>query len=229
MPPIDGIGACALTNSEKNGVASVAVTSVYLASARRPANPPALHEELVLVAETVGLPLGDPVHGDAHRIALAVEDDVTLHGDAFVVVVDRHRLEAELVLPADLPGDPQVANLVILQQQVPLEVDAGARDAERLAGNHHVGGGAPETGEALDAEALTGRRLVDRLRLELGERRRGGRQQQGEYHGTGGRRNLHDRANVPLERSESAARRRRRRATSLLGRQAQDNTKNAKG
>ena len=186
MPPIDGIGACACDELGEERRRQPGRDVGVLGLGEEAGESPALHEEIVLVAEPVGLPLGDPVHGDAHRIALAVEDDVALHGDAFVVVVDRHGLEAELVLPADLPGDPQIADLVILQQQVLLEVDAGARDAERLAGNHHVGVGAPESREPLDAEALTGRRLVDRLRLELGERRRGASSAAGRVRSTAG-------------------------------------------
>ena len=207
MPPIDGIGACALTNSEKNGVASVAVTSVYFASPRKPMNPQFLTRKSVLVAEAVGLPLRDPVHGHADRIALAVEHDVPLHRDAFGLVVDRHRLEAELVLPACLAGDAQIADLVILQEEVLFEVDARSGDAQRLAGNHHVGRGGPEAGEALDSKALTRGRVVDRPGLELGERGRGDQQQRRQYTVQPDRRHPHKRSMFPGKSSESIARR----------------------
>ena len=128
-------------------------------------------DEVVLVADPVGLPVER--RGDRHAdpIPLAVEDDFPGEG-AGLLVFDRDELEAELVaIRAQL--EMQLGEPLIRQPQVLLEVDGGANDAERLARNRHLRGREPEAGGRFDVVALAGGRIVERPRLELRASRAG--------------------------------------------------------
>ena len=59
-----------------------------------------------------------------------------------------------LCLRAGLEDHLQLAEPLVGEPEVPLEVDPVAQDAERLARNGHVGGRVPEAGGGFDVEAL---------------------------------------------------------------------------
>jgi hypothetical protein len=131
-------------------------------------------DEVVFVAEPVRLPVEHRVHRQADTIDLSVERDVPRDRGA-LLVFDRNVLEAQFVLPCGPQHHVQLAEALIGEAEIALEVDVVARNAERLAGDGHLGRGIPEAGRSLNPEALASRRFADRLGLEL---RRGGRRHQ---------------------------------------------------
>jgi hypothetical protein len=123
-------------------------------------------EEIVLVPETVGPPLQRRRDRHADAVPLAIEYDVAV-GDGVLRVVNRDVLEAELVLARRPKREVELTKALVGQAKVVLEVDSRADDAQRFAGDRHVGRRVPEPEGGFDVVALASDHISERTRDEL--------------------------------------------------------------
>ena len=134
---------------------------------------------------------GRRAHLRVHGVPDPVEDDLARDG-RIRVVLQRNVVEAELVLLARAQHEGEFVGGLLLDAEGGLDVDVGARDAQRLARDHNVGLRAPPVDGKLDpvglAHGAVGRRKACRRQRPVlgrgGNRRRGdndgGQKQAGE-------------------------------------------------
>src|SRR4051812_36410634 len=146
-----------------------------------PAEAAVLDDEVVLVAETIRLPVEQRVDRRVQRVADPVEDDVAVEPRA-ALEVDRDVLEAKVVAARRTQLHVERRKVLIGNAEVPLQIDRGPLDPERLAGDRHVRRRTPHAGVRLDVKQFARGGVVERPRFELRVRRRGGGEQ-----GDGGR------------------------------------------
>src|SRR5438105_6040277 len=80
------------------------------------------------------------------------------------------------MLPGWTQHQVKLAEALILQAKIVLEIDRRSDDAERFARDAHVRGRRPEAGRPFDVKLLAGRRVVQRARRKLSRNRRGDQQ-----------------------------------------------------